>query len=511
MDQPTASPGSRIRSSIRRSVILMFIMIALVIRPPVTSAQTEVMLPSTVSIPTPHLELDLTTARVVVRVDSEYSPSVTARAALPEETASLSLVVDSSDSLVTRISRPHTDVEAPTVVVDINLSPNQTLGVIGTSLDLEITSTVGCQTTAEEGGTVRDSKPDFSGPHSKKGDHGSQTSPMSVTLTDSVFQGFCLPSLQLSAARGSNSLESVKGNLDFTLDETIVTIRNHQGQLVVVSTDSDLDLEKFDGSISLDLRGGSITGVEGSGRILGTAVNADVDLRSLTGSVQLTGNDSSIRVSDSSVSPIQITGANNRINLDTLTGSVNLNLQGGDFNGQDLQTRVNLRLADAAEGNVRSVEGDVVVVATGGSRFTISENTKHTRIQLDDSELDVSRIKSLELIARRSFTTGSDVRELSDIALDASEMVLSLPDLRGRPKIVANHGSYVRLEIPTPCSVVAKSKSSFVLDQFDVTGCNLVAPGARQRSVQPGADGRPPVRVFATVDDSSTVEVSGNL
>jgi len=510
MDQPTAPTDSRIRPLIRPSVILIVVQIAFIINPPLASAQSQVTLPGIVSIPTPRLELNLATAQVVVRVDSEEAPSLAARAAVPEDAASLSLVVDSTDPLVTRISRPETDVDVPTVVIEIDLRSGQTLDVVGISLDLEIASAVECEKSTSESSAARLLHPVLSDPRGKNGDLNNQTSTMSVDLSDSVFQGRCLPSLRLSATRGSNHLESVKGNLDLTLQETIVSIRNHQGQLAIRAIDSDLDLEEFNGTISLDFQGGSITGVDGSSTLTGKVVNAGIDLRSLAGSIQLTGSDSSIRISDSSISPNRISGVNNMIDLDSLIGSVNYDLRGGNLNGQDLQARVDLSLADAAEGTLRSIEGDVVVSATGGSRIAISEITKHARLQLDDSELEVSQLKSLELNARRSMTNGGEVRELSNIVLSASEMYLSLPDLRGRPKILATDESYVQLEIPTPCSVIAKSSSTFILDHFEVAGCNLVAPGTKRRQVQPGVNGRPPVLVYATVDDSSTIEITGS-
>jgi hypothetical protein len=276
------------------------------------------------------------------------------------------------------------------------------------------------------------------------------------------------------------------------------------------AVDSEVTFEDSEGAMSIDLNGGLLALNAGSTSVTGGISDADLQLVSISGMIRLTGAASSIWIINHSTSPIQLAGTDLRITIDNTGGRVNANLKGGRFDASGVGDRIDFQLSAGAEADVRDLASDIAGSITDGSRMVIDRVVGHTRIRLQDSELELSRLKSLELNAVGGFITGTEIRALIRVETDGSDLDLTLPTLGGRPTLVLKGSSTANVQIPTPCQVMAKVPAAPLREQVRVTGCQLDFDGARKGGIRRGLDGREPVRLSVAVEGDATVRVDGN-
>lgn len=498
---------------VRSSMIFTAALLGLFLTPAIASSIERFDLPGEVPLSTPRLDLELSNTHVEIHLTRDEESRISARPRELSETAALWLELDRSQPQTTRLSRPDMNVGTPWIIVEIFLSPDQVFSVIGSSIDLTVEGTENCPmdetSTDALAGSSQTPIAARSSPKTKREKLEEAPPMLSVDVSDSSVQVRCLPNLELTAERGTINIRDLDGPVALELTDAFVQVQEHHGKLTVHGHGSDLTIADSDGSVSIDVVGGSVNVTQSNVPITGKVSGSTVDLSDVTGSIRLAGNDSSIRISSSRETRIDISGSDNGVSVDGVTGHVHASLQGGSFDGNEIGARVDLQLSHDAEGDLRGIAGDVAATVTEGSFMRISDVTGHCRLQVVDGHLDVSQLKSLEIDADGSTIEGRDIPKLSKFVLNESNATLSLPELKGRPEIVISDDSFVDLEIPTPCSVEPISSGPFVLDQVEISGCQLVLPNMRQKQMAVGVDGKAPVHLRVRLDQSSRLEVDG--
>ncbi len=453
---------------------------------PAAGAQQHIPLPVDAALTTPRLELDLTNARVRVQIGPERQPRFSARLADPSTGQEAALEVNFIPGSLTGVYRPESTA-APTIVVDISMTEDQFLLIVGANLDVEIV------------GPVADEQPDGASAVEEDEPAAAEAQPEPATgsaitavLTDSRLTTENLGGLSLTATRGANEITAHTGALALDLRESAARVHDHRGPITLHSLDSDSLFRNTEGAISADVNGGVWEVSQGRGAVTGELDAADVVLETVSGPIKLTGRNSSIRINGAPDSRTQISGDDLQIDLSDLGGPLNTVLTRGSLEAELLAGRVDLRLNSDVTADLRDVRGDLAAVVSDRSRVAIRGVREHTRIQLNESELEVGDLKSLDLDARDSIVTGSGIRALTNLVATDTTLELSLGDVMGKPKIDLRGGSQATIHLPMPCRVVAKLADASLSDQIRVSGCDLDFDGLNKRSLRPGPDGRQP-------------------
>lgn len=476
--------------------------VGITLLPPLCLAQSLLDLPADLPIETQGVELILNDARVEVTIDVEATPHLTARIGSKNPDTLASLEAGLSSGTTTRISRPVVEGPIPAIVVTVSLTPDQALAIDGQNIDLNITKLDQHLEAAD----------------SSVGDGEGQAPPaaaapaatsMMVSLMDSSFSAHNLGGVNLSSTGGTNTLGNTTGALVLELTDADVFSRDHRGAVTVNAVDSSVTLEGTRGRITLNTESGFLTAVGGTADVLGTVTNTQVDLDGMNKTIRLTGNGASIRVSNAPRNTVQLNGSDLRVTLNSIGGAVNSTLTGGSIDGDQIGGRVDLRLSNGARADFRDVQSDCALNLTAGSSARLDGVTGHLRAQLDESDLDVARLKSLELVARGGSVIGNEIGSLSKIDINGSTVELILPEIQGNPAMTLKNGASAWVQLPSPCRVQAKAPKGMISDQVRASGCQLVFDGARKGGLRRGLDGRKPVTFVATVDESSTLEVEG--
>jgi hypothetical protein len=470
---------------------------------PTATAQRQIPLPIDAPLTTPRLELNLTNARVRVLIVPEQASRFAARLENPEKAEKVSLEVSIVPGGLTDIRGPES-ADAPTMVIDISLADDQFITLIGRNLDLEILGPDDEVRTDE----AAPAEEDRQAPESPQSEDAIQPV-ITAILTDSRLVTQDLDGLSLTATRGTNEIVAQTGFLELDLRESAARIQGHQGQITLRSLNSDSRFRNLEGSISADLEDGFWKVSETRASITGELSNAEVVLDSISGKTRLSGQESMIRISSTLESQIQISGEDLQIGVSDLGGSLNATLTRGSLDADSVTGRVDLSLDSNVTADIRNVRGDLAAGISGQSEVVIRGIQGHTRIQLTDSDLELGDLKSLELDAQQSSVTGSGIRALTKVAATDSILEFFLADVMGKPRIDLHGATQATIQLPTPCRVIAKLAEESLSDQIRVNDCLLDFDGLAKRNLRPGPDGRQPVVMTATLDESANLRVDG--
>lgn len=486
-------------------------MIGTLLWPSAGWAQRRIDLPIEAPLETPRLELDLTDARVVITIDSSRPARFSAHAADPGIEGGVSLEGAVSPQTVTRIWRSDTGGDLPTIVTDINVASHQVLVINGKRLDLGISL---FDSTIEPNPTVEPDPPSTEAtvevPESTDQGTPGETGPgISVSLEDSAFRATRLQGLTLAATRSIIDLDFISGPIEIELVESEVHVRHLSGSSTLHAIASEVTIEDTEAGLSVDLEEGNFTAIGSDLTLKGKVSSTDIVLASLIGSAQLDGSDTTIRITDGRNLPVRLKGTYLDITLEDVGGPIRAELIGGRIQADTIGGRVDLKLAGGAEADLRNLESDMVIALSDGSTAGANHVAGHTRIHLDDSELKISDLKSLEVHARGGRLTGTDIRNLTKVEMTDTELDISLPGIQGNHEILLRGTTTAVVRLPTPCRVVAKMPDTTDGDQLRVSGCLLDFDGSAKRGMQRGIDGQPPIRLNATLDEFATLEVHG--
>jgi hypothetical protein len=478
---------------------------------PEAEAQQQAALPLSASFSSPRVELELTDARVRITVGAEGTPHIDARVEPGGSTTDVRLEVDHTPGSVTRIRRPDADGPQPTITVDLELSVDQVLSVAGARLELEISGPPPDpevlppdQDPSPAAPTAKDSTSTAERPPEK-----SESPNTTVVVTDSQVTARNLGALSLTATGGMVDLSTSVGSSELRLDGSAAFLHRMRGSAVIEAFDSETTIEDAEGGVVINLDGGALTVNRSTSAIRGEFYGADVSIVTASGALQLSGSDSSIRVTDVTRAQTRISGDELRVALNDVGGPVHLALNGGSLGADVVEGRVDLQLTARAEAEIGDIRGDLAAVLSDGVRAEIDGVTGHTRVQLQYGELDLSDLKSLDLATQGGLVTGRGIRSIQRLEATDSDLELLLDDVNGRPKIDLRGTTDARVQLSTPCRVVAKLPESPFGDHLRVSGCDFDFDGTSKRSLRRGVDGRAPVVLEATLDENASLRVDG--
>lgn len=503
-------PFPRVQSC-RTILIGMAFVVGGFLAPSHVDAQVRIGLPIEAALETPRVELDLTDARVVITVDSARTARFSARSTEPGSGADVSLLGSITPRAVTRIWRPDTGIDLPKIIVEVNLAPDQVLALNGNRLDLEITfneSDIAPDSTAQPTAPEdHDAAADEGSPGGK--DLEEVIPAISVGVVDSTFRAAGLRDLNLSAIRSTIDLDFISAPLKVEIDESEFHAQGISGSADLHAIASEVVFIDTHGGIALTLDGGHLTANRGTLDLTGEVSNTGIELVSIEGSIQLDGTGTSLRITDGNRLPVKLTGTDLDIVLEEVSGPVRANLVGGRIAAGSIDHRFDLRLAEGAESDLDTLRSDLAIVMFDGASARVHHVSGHTRVQLEEGELEISDLKSLELRAWRGLVTGSEIRNLTRVELTDTEADITLEGIQGNYELLLQGSTAAVVRLPVPCRVAAKMPDTSAGDQLRVSGCLLDFDGSVKRGMQRGIDGQPPIRLNATLDESATLEVFG--
>lgn len=470
------------------------------------SAQSIIGLPVDFELTTPRLEVNLTNARVEITIDPEQPRRFSARPANPDAGSEIFLEGAIEPKAVTRVGRAESGGGTLPIVVEIGLTPDQVLVVTGNRLDLSFSQAApAVEPVASGTETLEDPKSEPIPP-------GAEGKPprTTVNVSDSVVFAKDLDDLALTATGGSSHLDSIGESLTLDLQETEVFARRLRGSSSVSAIDSDVTIDGCEGLVSVDMEGGLLVVKTAASGVRGTINNGNAEIESTSGKVVVTGSNTSTRITDSADLSVQLTGTDLRITLDGVSGPVSADLTGGSLTADSIANRIDLNLAAQAEADLRDLGGDFALAMRDGARAAVHRVALHTRVRLEESDLEVFDLRSFELNSRGGFIVGEEIHKLSRVESDGSELDLSLSGVNRKHNITLTGPGSAVVRLPTPCRVVAKMPDTTAGSQLKVSGCLLDFDGTRKRGMRPGIDGQAPILLNATLDEIATLEVHGH-
>jgi hypothetical protein len=506
--------NARQKSTGRRGTPLataLVLCFAVGLAPPEAEAQQQVDLPISANFNNPRIELELTDARVLIAVGTESTPHIEARVEPGGTTTDARLEVTHIPGSVTRIRRPDSDGVSATITIELELAAEQHLTVTGTRLELDISGPPFDPDTPspdQPPTPVAIQAPETAAATGRPPE-APQAPVTTVVVTDSSVTARDLGALSLTATGGTVDLATSAGPADIRLHGSIAFLHRMRQKTVIEAFDSETTVEDDEGGVSVNLDGGGLTVSRSMSTIRGEIYGADVSIVTASGALELSGSDSTIRITDATLAQTRISGDELRVAMSDIRGPVQLALNGGSLGATAVEGRIDLRLAARAEADLGDIRGDLAAVLSDGVRAEIDGVTGHTRIQLENGELDLADLKSLELASQWGVVTGRGIRSIQRLEATDSNLELLLDDVNGRPKIDLRGATDATVQLSTPCRVVAELPESPFGDHLRVSGCDFDFDGTSKRGLRRGVDGRAPVVLEATLDEQASLRVDG--
>ncbi|RLE28083.1 MAG: hypothetical protein DRJ65_00835 [Acidobacteria bacterium] len=317
---------------------------------------------------------------------------------------------------------------------------------------------------------------------------------------------------------GGGCTKIILTDADLTLDQTSQTleieatggrfrIQNHQGNItlnaqeyasgVIVGNQGDLEVTMTQGQLTVE---------GGTGAIKGQSENSALVVSGHNGRFEGSGSDSELQILNSLMALARLTGTRILSQFSGGQGNIRATLEGGSLSIDDWAGRIDLQSSRGTTVDIEAVEGDFAFSIVDGNG-EVTDITGHTRGILADSDMEFSRLKSIEITASASQTSVKDVPQITQMNIVGGHLDFESSNVGGKPKIDLSAEATADIMIPQPCIVRCDGPGAKNLGNIRVSGCEFRAQG--QPWGKKHRQAKPSLRLEVTMQEDTEVVVSG--
>lgn len=397
----------------------------------------EVELPYRHPIQSRSVALEAHGATVLIDCVSESEPTLLIRPADPEARNSIDLAL-SEDSEVLSVTQIDSSAERRSITMEFALPADFPLLVRGTD------NVVHRNCEIPTGETKVADQP----PGTPVGIEG-----LSFELDESSIVYMGEGGARFSGQNSQISLQNTTGNHVVSTTDGTIHIDTHRGNIELRTSNVTVSIANLKGTVAAELSRGSLGLVASNGQVNCNGETISFNASHHQGSITASGSNNDIVIFDSTTSSLRLTGNSNRITINRGSGNGNAVLDGGSLDLESWTGRFTLQARAGADFNLCGIEGDAMAKLSDGAVGRLDRVTGHTRIQIQDADLELFELKSVELTATASFVTSNEVPELIRCEITDGEFRYSSSTIRGNPEIRLQQAAEAFFEIPTPCRI----------------------------------------------------------
>lgn len=496
-NKTTGMQGARKRTVVIAAVLSSHFIVA--------GAETSLEAPAEFELRAQHLELEIDLARIEITIDDNEPPRVTLPPIIlqPGQTARNLSASTVGGSVVLRGTVGHGD-PVPRAIVSATISSSQTVRIVGSSLELTVVHEPDDEPVQQQIPPTDAVKKPVPGREAE----AEANAIVVVVVDDSETRVEGASDVWIQAQGGSTEIAGTRGDLSIKLVTGFAQLTNHHGNLDLDATDSEVTIEKAAGAVVATIHGGSLSVLESLADLNAEATEAFIEIRSAPALTHITGSYSTIQVTAGARRGLRVTGSHLDLSIDDVENGISANLSGGSLSARSIEGRCTLDLRDDLDAVLSDLRGDVRITGKHGPTVELHRVSGHSNIDLDDAEVKFGDLGSLALQTNDSSVTGFGVRNITGLIAHNTSLDLTLPDLVGRTEIKLSGATQADLQLSTPCQIKAELGDGIIGDRVRVSGCLLDFDGAQKRQPRRGIDGRTPIRVTATMEDTSKLFVT---
>ncbi len=414
----------------------LFLTIILILVATSAPGAMEIELPVLYQIRSNSVEIEADGATILISCIGEGEPSLRVRANKPDVTGSVHLAV--AESAAVLVIAPVEEAIRPQRIT-FELALPQDFPVTLTGTDLVVHRS--CEPEADE-------LPDAFA-------SGKVETPSTLKIEPNqssvVFSG---PGRAHFGGRNSEfSLKGTEGDLVFSSIDGSVHIDGHQGNLDLRVSNVAVAVADLEGNVTASLSRGSLSISGSKGGVGFTADESSLDISEHQGRIKASGSSNDIVIHQTTAPMFNVSGEDNRITINGGSGGGSTTLAGGTLDLEDWTGRFTLTARSDTEFDIQGVEGDVGINLTDGASGALRGVTGHTKVRVENGNVEVADLKSIELVASSSFVVASEIPELIRCEINDGEFSFTSSVMRGTPKIQLALSARATVEIPIPCRV----------------------------------------------------------
>ena len=312
---------------------------------------------------------------------------------------------------------------------------------------------------------------------------------------------------RLRAQESSLRLTDTKGALGLSLTGGSARLDGHQGALELEASHANVELLNHEGEIKPHLEGGSLEITAGRGAVVGETTGSDVFFDGWQGDVEVDASDGLLETRDTrSRSQWQLGGSSLAVVANRVWGSFAVTLQGGSFEGSELNGDLHVAIGAETTLEVDGLVGSLGIELSDGAHGWLSNIDGTADVTVSDGEVDGDNVRRLALRGARSRVSFRQVGELSSLDMADAELDLDLRQIVDSPELTLRGASFARVRLRQPC-VVELADAESAEAAIDTGSCERLEPGQASTHRQPG--GGRPIRLRVTTSLETVLEVDG--
>ena len=469
-------------------------------------AEDVIKPPAEFEIHAPNLDLVIDHARIEIVVNDDETPRIrVSPITIQNGQTNRELTASTVGGSVILRGMVETGNPVPRAIVWATITSSQTVRIEGRSLELTVVREPEDEVVQDGPTQATDG---VEPPAADQDDEAGANASVTAIVDDSETRIEGVSDLWIQARGGSSNIVGTRGDLTIALKTGFARLTRHQGELNLDATDSEVTIDQAAGVVAAKIHGGSLSVLESLADLNAEVTEAFIGVRSAPSRTQLTGSDSTIQVSAGARDGLRVTGSRLDVSIDDVENGISAILSGGSLSARSIEGHCTLDLRDGVDAVISDLRGDVRLSGKQGATIELHRVTGHSNINLDDAELEFGDLGSLILRTNDASVTGFGVRNITGLVAHNTSLNLTLPDLVGRTELKLSGATQADLQLSTPCQIKAELGDGIIGDRVRVSGCLLDFDGAQKRQPRRGIDGRPPIRVTAALEDSSTLVVN---
>ncbi len=473
------------------------------------------------------IRLELRNANLDIVLDADAEASLEVRLLTPGEHSEELLDVQVRNGSIQLARRGQTTVTEARWLVELVVSPEQFVDIVGVDLDVLVEASVEASANDEQELTDRelefqsDSKSEdeedkekeslkAEGRQPQEGVSEDDTPTLGLQVDQSSINLVGVDGVDLDAIESFIHTSGTSGVLRLTIRGGSAEILRHQGPLDISSDKAEVWIEEPEAKIGLELEGGTFNLIGGAGQSKGKVRDAFVRFEGWRGSTLFEASDATLELVSVKEANVQVSGPALEVVVEDIEGMVEANLLGGRLTGRTLGSSAKITARGGAEVEINTIRGSLRLSLEGDAAATITDVGGILQGNIQDSRLEVEGVRQLEFHGLRAEVRLARMERIRLIEATDSRLDIDLSGLRHDPLLTLQGASEASVRIEAPCGVKMEKSGQAQFAQVDVSGCLM--HGQSQGRVtfgRRGLQGNRQMMLKLALSPDSSVEVEG--
>jgi hypothetical protein len=454
------------------------------------------------------IEVELRGGRVEVTIDPEIEPSIEALDFLEgEESHGFVILEPIEKSHGLRISQAYgDDTVAPRIVVRLNIRPLTRLLFRGSELQIQI---VDLRVDRRE-----ESAPDASAatrpaPATSGGIADPTSDLLKFLCDDSDIQLDGVRYATLGGRHNRFSFQRSSGPIRGQFERGRLEVEGHRGSVELTTTGCELQLSELNGSLTTRMEGGSLA-VSNSHATVDVIVRSGnaVEFDSVTGrlGISLFRTPASVRRCGDDPNLIDINSEESQLEIESSKASMSISVRNVELSGSDWQARAMVSVTGLSRFELGGAKQGIDLRVQDGSEARLRNVEGKLSARIQDSRLELSAIKDLDLFSESSTVEGTRIEGISRLDGKDSDLDLDLSYARSFPAFKLGGTTRARFALANPCVVRVAGEHDETESRIQASGCQVI--GTREPlPSQLYSAGRQPQLMTLQLESGTQVEV----